>query len=508
MTIGTRTAGAWGSGSTSVTPALPASSAAGDMMVLFVGCKPFGATIVQPTGWTEIAAAGGNNGSTGSGIDSGSVAWKHFYREFVAGDAAPVVSITSGNVSLAVINGFTKTAGAWVTPVGDKGSDTSSDTAFSLTMASDIGIAANDSLLSGAVIAGNNATFGTPTCTAAGATISTPTESPATEGTTATGNDLEASAFFTTCTAGTSSAAAVVGWTLSVAQTGGGGLVRLREDFNQALTPGLFSNSQSFFAPTVTATYTLTPGLFSNVNQFYAATVTHGSLQELTPGLFTNSNSFYAAAVAATYSLTPALFANGQTFYSATVTPGVVTLTPGLLTNANAFFAPTVTPGAVALTPALFSNSQTFYAPAVTATYTLTPGLFSNAQTFFAPTVTPGVVTLTPGLLTNANSFYSAMVTGVQQLLPLLLENVNQFHAATLTPGAVTLTPGLLANGQVFYGVALVAYSTTPSVLIGVAEPMTYAVSVRDDLNLGVLVSSIVLGVVAAELEDADASVT
>lgn len=269
MAISSRAAGAWASGSTSVAPAIPAGSAAGDRMVLFVGCKPFNATIATPTGWTPISGGSGTNGSTASGIDTGSVRWATFYRDWVSGDAAPTVSITSGNVALAVINGFQKGAGeVWMGPTASSGSDTSSGTGFSLTMSANPGVTVNDMLVTGSVIAGDNATFGTPTITATSATIGSVTESPATEGTTLTGNDLEASASYALCTAGTGTAAPVVGWTLSVAQTGGGSLVRLRvangiivqgEEEEAGITPsrrresGLLDVTQSLLLSTLAA---------------------------------------------------------------------------------------------------------------------------------------------------------------------------------------------------------------------------------------------------------------
>lgn len=229
MAIGFRSAGAWASGSTSVAPALPTGSAAGDMMVMFVGCKPFNATINKPNGWAILNAGSGVNGSVASGIDTGSVQWATFYREWRSGDTAPTVSITSGNVALGSIRGFTKAATeSWLEPVSGKGSDNTSGTGFSITSDVNMEIVSGDYVVHGGVIAGNNATFGTPTLTANGCTFGTVTESPATEGATATGDDLEASAFYTNCTAGPSNAAPVAGWTLSAAQTGGGSITRLR----------------------------------------------------------------------------------------------------------------------------------------------------------------------------------------------------------------------------------------------------------------------------------------
>lgn len=230
MTIGVRTSGAWAAGSTTVTPALPDSPAAGDMMILFVATKPYNRTINEPTGWTRIGTQQ-TNGTTSSSADLGSVTWSVFYREWQSGDAAPTVSITNGNSSLGVIHGFTKTASAWITPTAYFGSDTSSGTDYAATMAGSSGnLAAGDYVIHNTVIAGNNATFDTPTLTATDATFGTVTEHPSTEGSTATGFDLEASAARATVNSGTASADAVVGWTLSVAQTGGSALVRLRED--------------------------------------------------------------------------------------------------------------------------------------------------------------------------------------------------------------------------------------------------------------------------------------
>lgn len=229
MAITPRTAGAWAAGSTSIAPALPASIAAGDIMVLFVGCKPFDASIGTPTDWNLLSAGSGANGAVANGTDSGSVLWATFWRTFATGVSAPTVSITSGNVSLGCINGFTKEWWeTWSTPEAGKGSDTSSGTGYSITSDVNVQITSGDYVLHGSVIAGNNSTFGTPTLTATSATIGALTESPATEGSTATGLDLEASCAYAACTAGTSSAAAVGGWTLSVAQTGGGSITRLR----------------------------------------------------------------------------------------------------------------------------------------------------------------------------------------------------------------------------------------------------------------------------------------
>jgi hypothetical protein len=169
-------------------------------------------------------------------------------------------------------------------------------------------------------------------------------------------------------------------------------------DPTSALTPSLFTNSQTFHEPTVTpGAVGVTPDLFTNSQTFHAPTVL--STYPLTPGLFTNSQTFFEPTVASdgpgSQDLTASLFTNTQTFHAATVGAGAVDLTPSLFTNSQTFHAATVAAGAVDLTPSLFSNAQTFFAPTVVGEggeQSLTPDLFTNSQTFYSPTVALGEV--------------------------------------------------------------------------------------------------------------------
>ncbi len=231
----TITAGAWAAHATAPAPALPATPTAGDVHTLFIAAKPYNATINTPSGWTLITNTDGTNGTTANGTDTGSVVCASFYRVWQSGDAGPVISITTGNTSLAVIHRFRPTSGFAIdTPVGDKGFDVSSGTGYAATMGSDIGIAAGDAVVSYTFNPGNNATKSTPTLSATGVTFGTVTENPATEGTSALGLDCGASASTALPSAGPSSAAAIVGWTLSAAQTGMSNLVRIRETVSAA----------------------------------------------------------------------------------------------------------------------------------------------------------------------------------------------------------------------------------------------------------------------------------
>lgn len=98
------------------------------------------------------------------------------------------------------------------------------------------------------------------------------------------------------------------------------------------LRPGLFTNANTFFAPTValaSGPQTLTPGLLTNANTFYSPVVNLDGAQTLVPALFTNDNTFYGPTVALAsgpQTLTPALFTNTSVFFPATITGGEVVI--------------------------------------------------------------------------------------------------------------------------------------------------------------------------------------
>ena len=221
----------------------------------------------------------------------------------------------------------------------------------------------------------------------------------------------------------------------------------------QNLTPSLFSNTNSFFAPTVAAgAVDLTPGLFSNTNSFPAATVS--SSYDLTPGLFSETNSFHSATIApGAVALTPSLYTNSNTFFTQTVSASY-TITPSLFTNSNSFFTHTVTAGAVNLAPSLFTNTNTFYSPTVSlasGTQNLAPSIFTNSNSFFTPTVAPGAVSLAPALFTNTNTFFAPTVTSNKTLSPPLFTSTNSFFSPSVQ-STYALIASLFGNTNTFFG--------------------------------------------------------
>lgn len=210
------------------------------------------------------------------------------------------------------------------------------------------------------------------------------------------------------------------------------------------------------------AAQSITPSLFTNTNTFFAPTVSAGAVG-LTPGLFTNSNSFPAPTVLSSCDLAP-----------------------GLFSNSNTFFAPTVSPGAVNLAPSLFTNSNTFYAPTVSldgATQDLTPSLFSNTNSFFAPTVSASY-TLTVPLVSNSNSFFSPTVQVTYELIASLFGNTNSFFGPSITTGAVDISPSLFTNSNVFYAPIVLLEGQQSTRRTGL-RPTSRASRLRTNLSTG-----------------------
>lgn len=392
------------SGGTSVAPAYPASIAADDVLVLIIGQKPStanGGTVTTPTGWTlrESLTGAGGYGAT-LGADTGNTNLFIYTKDTVAGTETGNLTVTVGtnNVCWGLIvriPGGGSTSVSYGTANGSRTTAPTSGTAFTTLLTN--GATAPD-LQSGDIAIWamciptdvlNNG-FTAPTISSTGTTFGTPVELE--EPDSGTGNDIGGYIAYASATSGSSTAAPTVGVTATGTVTNVRGpiaLIRVR-DTSQTLTPDLYTNTQTFYDPTVTAgTVTLLPNLYTNTQTFYSPDVTQtGGGQTLLPSLYTNTQTFYQPTVATTYTLAPALFTNNQTFYTPTVTAGAVTLQPSLYTNTQTFYSPTVTQAGApqTLAPDLYTNTQTFYSATVSqggGTQTLEPNLFTNAQIFY-----------------------------------------------------------------------------------------------------------------------------
>lgn len=431
------------SGGTSVAVAYPTGLTATTAILMFIGQKPTtanGGTVTTPTGWTlvdSLTGAGGYGGTTGT--DVGNTNLFVYRKDVVTGTETGNLTVTLGgnNVAWAFMVRTSYAAGNTVSYGSADGQRTTAPTAgtpFAVALtngATPPNLQSGDLAIWAMCIPTDVTTpaqFSAQSVTATGTTFATAVE--LNEPDSATGNDIGGYSAYALATAGSSTTAPTVTVTAAGTVTNVRGpivLVRLREVAiaAQTLTPALYTNTNSFFSPTVTAA---------------------GPTQTLTPALYSNTNTFLSATVTRSNTLTPARYDNGNTFYSATVTAGTVTLSPARYDNGNTFYSATVTQSGApqTLTPALYTNGNTFYAASVSASNTIAPDRYDNTNTFYAATVTQSAApqTLTPALYTNDNTFYAATVASSNTLTPARYDNGNTFYAAAVTAGTVTLSLG------------------------------------------------------------------
>jgi hypothetical protein len=234
------------------------------------------------------------------------------------------------------------------------------------------------------------------------------------------------------------------------------------------LTPSLYTDTDSFFAPTASASYTLTASLITDTDTFAAPTVSQSG-QSLTPSLFSDTDSFYSATISTSIELTAALYADTDTFSVPTVTAGAITLTPSLVTDADSFFAPSIA-NIVSLEPALYTDTDSFFSPAVVATDIVLPALYSDADVFFAPIV--GTV-ISPSLHVDTDTIFSLTVTSRYTLFPEIVNSEAQiwvpvdsainfvqittyldqdlFFTPTVQGGSISINPPLYVDQDTFW---------------------------------------------------------
>jgi len=206
-------------GTTSVTPALPASLATGDLCLIGVWNKTDSQTPTTPTDWGLVATIAGGGGSPGT--DAGPVRLTVFSRvKDVSWSTMPTISLPSGNSAMTQAFRYTNATGAWRIAASG-GADTASGTAWSVTAASDPGISAGDMVLAFAGCSSDTPTWASQSITATGITFGTMNER--SEPRTTQGNDQSGCLWDRPASSGTSSAAPVATATLS-ASTGSTGV--------------------------------------------------------------------------------------------------------------------------------------------------------------------------------------------------------------------------------------------------------------------------------------------
>jgi hypothetical protein len=249
MAISIRATGTYAenAGNASFFVTIPAGAVSGDMMLCFIGGKPFGTTFTMPAGWTSVGSA--TNGTTASGGDTGSMKVQCYYKQHTGTESTPTVTLGTTDVTAAVIIVFQKTTGTWGI-VGTGGGDTTSGTNFICNGASVLDIIGSDMMVGYGATPTNSSTQSTIGMSATGLTMGTFTEAPTLDFTTSTNNDMSMSGGYQPVSSGTATGAPAYISTLSAATTGTAFMVRLRE---------VAATTTTTAGPTTTTT-TVAPG--------------------------------------------------------------------------------------------------------------------------------------------------------------------------------------------------------------------------------------------------------
>jgi MSHA biogenesis protein MshQ len=231
MTVELYGVGATADGTTSLSVDYPASIAAGEMLLLFIGSKFNTSSHSPPGDWNPLDADAAGVGNE-FGSDSGTVVASVYWKIADGTETGSItVGVTSGNVAQAFICRYNRTAGSgWDLAATTARWTTDNTNPISVTFDDNPGMTAGDVV---AIFAALNANLpsniSVTTLAATGATVFSPLQRRFTA--TGTGGDMLVSLYDYEITAGPSSAAPT--WQATKNSNAGGEgpilLVRLRE---------------------------------------------------------------------------------------------------------------------------------------------------------------------------------------------------------------------------------------------------------------------------------------
>ncbi|WP_327378017.1 hypothetical protein OG393_31065 [Streptomyces sp. NBC_01216] len=244
MTISYSGIGAVAEATSSITPALPGSAAAGELAVLQVVSAHTDASIPSaPSGWTLAGTLSGGGGTYGAGTGPRRLTW--YTRVLLGGEADPTTALPAGDgdsVLAGRVVTLARSAGTGWRWAVTSGEDTSSGTGFSATAATALTWAPGDYAVVGYALPVSTAALSAEAVTAAGVTFGTITERA--DDAVTTGHDARLGIATGSVSSGTATTAPTVAATLSTAATGTAGVLRVRE-----ASADLQAAAQSVFPP-------------------------------------------------------------------------------------------------------------------------------------------------------------------------------------------------------------------------------------------------------------------
>ena len=139
-------------GGTAVTPTLPGTAAAGDLLVCYATARYSSATLTVPSGFA-LATPAGNTGGTGAdGNGTGTTDCWIATKEAVGGETGTLSVVAAGNNYQAHYARFTKAAGTTWSLAGAGGADTTSDVGYSAASSATLDLQPGDVVLVTTVI--------------------------------------------------------------------------------------------------------------------------------------------------------------------------------------------------------------------------------------------------------------------------------------------------------------------------------------------------------------------
>ncbi|MFF2383774.1 hypothetical protein [Streptomyces sp. NPDC058108] len=244
MTVSYVTSAALAQHTDTVTPAIPASFTAGQLAVLQVvsghSLDPVPST---PSGWTLAGSFSGGGGTFG--LNTGPRRLTFFVRQLMAGDTAPTTAIPSGSSGSMIgarIITLARTAGTGWRWAASFGQDAVSHTAFAAACSTALTFKTGDFCVLGYAWPTQTVSTTARAATASGITFNTATSHLGDAIT--SGNGARLTNADTSVTAGSGTQAPTVTTTLSAANTGVAGMLRVRE-----ASSDISASGQSVFPP-------------------------------------------------------------------------------------------------------------------------------------------------------------------------------------------------------------------------------------------------------------------
>lgn len=468
---------------TPIVPGIPASTAAGDLLVLAVGIKPGTAVVNTPKSWVPLGNLASTTGTNGA--DTGPTRIYLFAKVVDGVETLGSTLSISGtwNTPWAQIYRFSNATGFWDLSFRT-GEDTAGGASWSATMSTTMDIASGDLMLaasvdptdvahtySAAAVASTGATYGASTI------ITQPRSS--------NGNDIGGFIFTQPVTAGSSSDAPIVTATVSATNTnayGPTGLLRLREVI-EAAQP---TNTATVAAAQLDVTHS-TDGqarLSSLLTEVANSADGQARLSSLLMEVMTPINKI----------IYPNGIASGEAFGSPSVTQpgGGQTVTLDGVASAEAFGSPAVT-SANTISATAIAGGEAFGSPAVTASSTITATGVGSGEAFGSPTVTTGQTVSTNGIPT-AEAFGSPTFTSANTISATAIAGAEAFGTPALTTASTIVATGI-SSGEAFGSPAVSIDQTVSANGISSAEALgTPALSSASEIQANGIASDESIG--------------